>query len=499
MITSKYNEVLNVVSEKHALPISEVQDFANKFFSLLNKALEEDKMVKVKGLGTFKIVGVQDRESVNVNTGERMVISGHNKIHFTPDSTMRDRVNRPFLQFDTVVLGDKVNIDEIDIVSEAETKRILDSISLDPFAGIDSGDYTPTQKRPVVESYPIDAHVDSSEDYITDLSDNIVKDGVIPVADAEDDKTEDVTTYTEPVAQEDQETVPTNNENEVVEDEPLPETKPEEKNDESLQENCNTAVEEEPAVTATDVADKGIEEISEPDKDADEIIIVEDDNNTTAVDDSDDSVSVDDEDGSADADDTEEDEEDSNSHCKLYWIISTVIMVLVALLVGFLAGKYYAENISSEPKLSETLNKPKPKVTTKVDSVNKDTIKSIKAKEVNNKSQNVISEKVSSTEKIVTEVKQEAKPQVDVKQPVTDGTDYGAMDARVRTGAYAIVGLDQTVTVKAGETLKKISNKFLGPDMECYLEVYNGTKEVKEGQTIKIPKLVLKKKLAKKI
>ena len=105
-------ELSNVLIERHKLEKRDAAIFVSAIFDIIQTSLEQDRIVKVKGLGTFKIIDVDDRESVNVNTGERMLIEGHNKITFTPDSLMKELVNKPFSQFDTVVLNDGVEIPE---------------------------------------------------------------------------------------------------------------------------------------------------------------------------------------------------------------------------------------------------------------------------------------------------------------------------------------------------------------------------------------------------
>ena len=105
----------DILVKKNGLADNEAQNFVNGIFEVIKEGLETDKLVKIKGFGTFKIIDVDPRESVNVNTGERVLIEGHQKVTFTPDSTMKEMVNRPFSQFDTVILKDGVDFSGIDI------------------------------------------------------------------------------------------------------------------------------------------------------------------------------------------------------------------------------------------------------------------------------------------------------------------------------------------------------------------------------------------------
>ena len=100
-------DMARAIVGKYGLEQRDAEDFVSAFFDLINEGLHREKAVKVKGLGTFKVIDVRERESVNVNTGERVVIESHGKITFTPDSVMRDLVNKPFAQFETVVLNDR--------------------------------------------------------------------------------------------------------------------------------------------------------------------------------------------------------------------------------------------------------------------------------------------------------------------------------------------------------------------------------------------------------
>ena len=120
-------EISKVLIERYQLGSLESEGFANAIFNVIRTGLDNDGFVKVKGLGTFKIIGVDARESVNVNTGERVVIESHGKITFTPDSTMKELVNKPFSQFDTVILGEDIEIVNIDEnVQEADEVKKKD-------------------------------------------------------------------------------------------------------------------------------------------------------------------------------------------------------------------------------------------------------------------------------------------------------------------------------------------------------------------------------------
>lgn len=123
------NELATKLIDRKGLSKKHAVSFVNDMFDIIQKGLEQDKAVKVKGFGTFKIINVDDRESINVNTGERVLIEGHSKITFTPDAVMKELVNKPFSQFETVVLKDGVDFDDMPSTDEsliAENTEVLE-------------------------------------------------------------------------------------------------------------------------------------------------------------------------------------------------------------------------------------------------------------------------------------------------------------------------------------------------------------------------------------
>ena len=121
MAKNKIMNITSALSTKYKMPLKDAETFVAMLFDVVNDGLMKDKLVKVKGLGTFKVASVKDRESVNVNTGERVLIEGHDKITFTPDAVLRDFVNKPFAQFETVVVKDGVDFSDLDSQKVPET------------------------------------------------------------------------------------------------------------------------------------------------------------------------------------------------------------------------------------------------------------------------------------------------------------------------------------------------------------------------------------------
>ena len=383
MLMSKLNiyDLCSVLTSKNGLDDKESHRFIKAIFDVIQEGLDEDKIVKVKGLGTFKIIEVDDRESINVNTGERVLIEGHSKLTFTPDSVMKEIVNKPFSQFETVILNEGVDFPE------------------------------PVVEEPAVEDIIADDPAEDKEIIVEPQIDNNVAE-------------------------------------QSVEEEPVAE-----KN-----------VAEEP-VAEEPVAEEPVAE--------DSVVEFTDDNDNVQ---------------SGEENSVEESVfETSNNNSILRWILSGVavlLLILGAAYGGYLYGRYeLSEEIAykqmkADLKTAEITTK-KAQVAIKKDSVAQEVdATKIAAMSIDNKDESANDEAKTETAK-------------------TSSDKYEDMDIRVRTGAYRIIGEDRTVKAKAGQTVEDIATKLLGPGMSCYVEVYNGLDgkaTLKEGQTIKIPKLELKKR-----
>ena len=404
-------DLSSVLVEKRGLSKKDASNFITEMFDIVQQELEKDKIVKIKGLGTFKIIDVDDRESVNVNTGERVLIEGHGKITFTPDSLMKELVNKPFSQFETVVLNDGVEFEE----PKEEAAEPQDTSNADP-SSMALVDFGLGNVKADLSSFPV-------------IGDDIKKDtdGIV-----------EKPAKKEAVAEKPAAEVP------VVE-------KPAEElvAEESVAEKPSA---EEPA------AEKPSEDLSAADPASDGI--------------GDEDVVYDDE------------EADSGSKSWLWVLIGCV----VGLACGYLLGNYFPFTASSqEPQPQEQVAPAKPVVAQK-DSVLTDSLETV-------------GEPAEEAAKAAEAAKPEESAKADAPKAAEDPTaelsaKYAAKDNRVRLGAYHIVGTDKVIKAKEGQTLGKISRIYLGPDMECYMEVYNDMKAsdvLKVGQEVKIPKLVWKR------
>ena len=411
------NNIAKVLVEKNGLEPKEAMTFTTAMFDLIHDRLNEEGIVKVKGLGTFKMIRVEARESINVRTGERVLIDSHAKITFTPDAVMKELVNKPFSQFETVVLNDDVEF--TDMKSEETTDETNNSEQSESLVDVVSEGGTP-EPAPVVAPEPVGEVAPE------------------PVAEVAPEPVGEVAP--EPVA--------------VVAPEPVAEIAPEPVPVVAPEPVAKVAPEPTPVV-----APEQTREVPEPTvPSADE----ESEEKTSAVQTC-----------------YEEDEEESHWLRNIGWAFLVLVLMAASAVGGYLYG---VGQIPSQTAMADTVS------AVKVNPVVTDTLvnDSLKADSVAVKTEAKHEEKAAS----------EQQPQEKTSQNLHD--KYAEMDARVRTGAYKITGLDREVKVRAGDNLKRIARRELGSDdMVCYIEVFNkmnASAELKEGQTIKIPALKLKKK-----
>ena len=389
-------EIAAVLQQKNNFDKQEANTFVTTMFQIIQERLETDGIVKVKGFGTFKLVDVEARESVSVRTGERVVINGHAKVTFTPDATMKELVNRPFSQFETVVLNEGVEFPDLE---------------------------EPVEEQPVVEE---EAPAVEEQPVIEE----------------------------QPVAEEE---APAVEEQPVIEEQPVAE-------EEAPAVEEQPVVEEEAPVVVAPVVSQPVDEQPEAEKPETEEPVAEE-----AVDEK--PVAE------------EPQEERSSRWCR--WLLG-ILGVFVLMALSAFGGFYYG--IKCSP-VAEMVRPDTVVIHDTIMAAPVDTVSAVKEAEPVKET-----EPVKEPEAPAPEVKkEEPKP-----APVSEQPDpYAQKDERVRLGAYRIVGLSHEVKVLAGQTFRSICRAHLGPDMECYVEVYNGlprNPKVKEGQVIKIPKLQVKKK-----
>lgn len=436
-------DLARVLVEQNGMGLREAQQFVTAIFEVIQQGVESDGLVKVKGLGTFKIVGVEARESVNVNTGKRVVINSHSKITFTPDATMKELVNKPFSQFETVVLNDGVEFDDLgdlsDLEPDVDEPELPEDTDAEPELPINPLVTSIEEEKPVsVEETP--APIEEAPEVVEEKLD--------------EPEPEPVVEEHAPVEEE----IPAEEELPVEEESPAEEEAPEEET--SSEEEIPTE-EEAPVEEAT-------QDEEEPD-------------NHRLL-------------------DVEASDDDIYENRTPWW--KWFLVAIASCAIGFIAGFIVGNAQESKEKLS-IFSFVEHKIA-KGDTIETRAVKEkpVVAKPVVKQPVGAQPAEAQPAEAKPEEVKPKVKP-MNVK-PVAVPSDesldfekYAQMDVRVRTGAYRIVGTDKVVNAREGETLGKISRRHLGPDMECYLEVYNGIKAnepLKVGQEIKIPKLKWKKK-----
>ena len=445
-----------MLTSKMGLEVAEAEAFITAMFKVVNEGLKEDKLVKIKGLGTFKLTKVSARESVDVNTGERIVIEGREKISFTPDNYMRDLVNSPFSQFETVVLSDGVDFSAIDekyALNELEDDSSLllsNEESLEPIAE---------------ETKNILSSIEEAKEALAQLNEK-EEEGTVeePVFTAELE-TENLLVVEQEESNEEtknQMSVPISlqlspqqlsalNTKESVSDD---EKKVEESEElSSVVENESSQIEEAPqfVIETEKIEEKeGPEPIEEESKE-------------------------------------EEDTEESSSRSYVKPLLFAFLLI-ACLAIGAGVGYYFFQQQAKEMAVTQS-----PQTTNKVVVSAKKANNPIAVVDSSQKKQAaamVDSITKKNTQAVVVKTEQ---PEVKDEKPVFDSKQYNK-DPRVRTGAYIIIGVEKEIEVKAGQTLYSLSRRYLGPDMECYVEAINGKKEFKAGEKMKIPTLKLKKK-----
>ena len=471
------NTLGKLLADKSGLSQVEAELFIRKMFDVCNQGLDADKQVKIKWLGTFKVQATKDRESINVNTGERFTIEGRDKLTFTPDNILKEIVNKPFAQFETVVVNDGVDFDEIDEkFGEEQTEdapaQVIDFLDEEKTA-------TPNPEVVVIGSEKEKEKEDEDElakqiaieqAKLEKLKQAQLEQERIQKEKLEKEKQEQERLEQERLEQErlEQERL----EQERLEQERLEQERLEQEKLELAQQQQALKAVVEPAVPASD-----------------------------------------------ESEDEEEEEESSNSHHIVIprYLVVAICLIVVALIGGmgwfaFNYGQMTAQRDHLAMQLNQYHQAPAKKVPAKPaatplsqeqklrQKAMEDSIRMAKTAEAvklaeKSDEESASAEKAKQTEaKAKAEAKEKAKDKDEEKATSKIASSQYDKDARVRTGAYRIIGVAQTVTVGAGQTLEQISTRYLGSGMECYVEALNGKNTVKAGQKIKIPKLELKKK-----
>ena len=474
---AKVNDFARELSERYGLSLSDASDFIGAMFDVVNEELDDtDRSVKIKGFGTFKVSAVSARASVDVNTGERIIIDGRNKISFTPEVLLRDRVNRPFVQFETVVLNDGVDFSEIDDemneLSDSVIETETQGVQLSPTAPTDQlTDQSANQPTPTEQSQGVQLSPTAPTDQLTDQSANqptsteqpqgVQLSPTAPTDQPTDQSANQPTPTEQPQGVQLSPTAPT--------DQPTDQPSP----SEPASKVVNTE-------EHRDMARRLMAPKSEP---------IDGDNNKA------------DEEKSANDIDESDDEGIVIGGCKqrsprmmyVLTIASFVILVSIGIGMYFLYQRIEEKNHVIDRLETRLYAQQDTVVAVEPQCVVSDTIASndaLKAADAHT-AENIKKEKKDSVRASNSKAATGSKAVMSAAPTATTPSDYN-YDVRVRTGAYIIVGVAKVVTVQPGQSLASISKAYLGEGMECYVEVLNNCHTVKAGDKLKIPEVKLK-------
>lgn len=478
MSKNSLNGLADKLAEKSGLSQIEAELFIRKMFDVCHQGLAADKIVKMRWLGTFKVTSVKERESVDVNTGERIVIEGRDKISFTPDNILKEIVNKPFAQFETVIVNDGVDFESIDKKYEDSLEDEEQEESLEkPKPIIEVVEPTETPLPDVVSEETTQAEAVSSSEPATS--------GVIDFLDVPENPSEDSSVV---VVGEDSTIEPQTTVSLKVPTDEIPSSVSDDIQADSREENSNA--ESEAETDAEIGADAKIEAETDAEIEADDEVEIR----------------------------------------RRHFIIPKYVVIIASftllLLIGGLGwfafnyGQMAAQRDHLELQLAQyktdknVVAKPanvKSQEQLLQEKARQDSLRMAKANDAIKAAERADSLKSAAVDKQISvkNLKADEKSAELKKKSATDKkqdkaaehakvvSDKYDSDPRVRTGAYRIVGVDQVVTVGEHQTMATLSKRYLGPGMECYIEALNGTSTIKSGQKVKIPKLELKKKKAK--
>ena len=453
MAKTAIQQIISALAKQYNLSAAEAAAFVDAFFDIVSSELKNGNQVKIKGLGTFKVQAVKPRESVNVNTGERVLIEGHDKISFTPDAVMKELVNKPFSQFETVVINDGVDTEELERVPVEESSDEVKSEIVNDFTPEKTLDQ---EKTTVVKEEKIEVEV-TKEDVIenssakasaVDVDDSLIENS-LPI-----DVIEEPSSNVEEILETEEKTSVLEEYNKevekvIVETESKVEPTVESEVETVTDVKADTKVEEEtieidvkPVQAVSNVLEKQEEPLRE--ENIEKIELSKTSESTNISEDEDNDV-----------------EGSENGLLKKVALIAFIIIICLGIFLWARMGSSNSRKNTKE--VAEQVN-------------NSDNHTSLGTKTV---SADTTATKVHKAP----EKKETAK--VDSFMALNS-------DPRIRYGAYNIIGIDRIVVLKKGETMEKYSRKTLGADMVGYFQVLNGRKTMQAGDTMKVPKVELR-------
>ena len=502
---AKVNDFARELSERYGLSLSDASDFIGAMFDVVNEELDDtDSSVKIKGFGTFKVSAVSARASVDVNTGERIIIDGRNKISFTPEVLLRDRVNRPFVQFETVVLNDGVDFSEIDDEMNELSDSVIETepqgVQLSPTAPTDQlTDQSANQPTPTEQSQGALLSPTAPTDQLTDQSTNQLTPTEQPQG-----------VQLSPTAPTDQLTDQSANQPTSTEQSQGVQLSPAAPTDQPTDQSANQPIPTEQSqgvqLSPTAPTDQPTDQPS-PSEPASKVVNTEEHRDMARRLMAPKSEPIDDDNNKADEEKSANDIDESDDEgiviggCKqrsprmmyVLTIASFVILVSIGIGMYFLYQRIEEKNHVIDRLETRLYAQQDTVVAVEPQCVVSDTIASndaLKAADAHT-AENIKKEKKDSVRASNSKAATGSTAVMSAASTATTPSDYN-YDVRVRTGAYIIVGVAKVVTVKPGQSLASISKAYLGEGMECYVEVLNNCHTVKAGDKLKIPEVKLK-------
>ena len=450
MAKSAIQLITSALAKQHNLSADDAAAFVDAFFDIISSELKNGNQVKIKGLGTFKVQAVKPRESVNVNTGERVLIEGHDKISFTPDTVMKELVNKPFSQFETVVINDGVDTEELERIPAEDSSDEVKS-DLDDNATTKN---TSEEKLLVEEER---TEVEDTKDETNNIS-SVKEDAEIEAEDNLNEKNLPIDVIEEPTTEEneaifDSEEKPSNLEEKKEEKQEVA-TEVDAKVDLIVESKVDAIVEPKIEEETIEVEVKSVQSVPNTSEEREES---SNENNIDKKElpNSSESTHI----------PEDEDTDIESSENGILKKVALVAFIVIICLGIFLWARMSSTNSKKKTKeVAEQVNTSEDHSSLGTQTVSADT---------------------TSVTKVHKTPEKKETAKVDSFMPLNS-------DPRIRYGAYNIIGIDRIVVLKKGETMEKYSRKTLGADMVGYFQVLNGRKTMQAGDTMKVPKVELR-------
>ena len=450
MAKSAIQLITSALAKQHNLSADDAAAFVDAFFDIISSELKNGNQVKIKGLGTFKVQAVKPRESVNVNTGERVLIEGHDKISFTPDTVMKELVNKPFSQFETVVINDGVDTEELERIPAEDSSDEVKSELVD-----DATTKNTSEEKLLVEEERTE--VEDTKDETNNISS--VKGGAeIEAEDNLNEKNLPIDVIEEPTTEEneaifDSEEKPSNLEEKKEEKQEVAK-EVDSKVDSIVESKVDAIVEPKVEEETIEVEVKSVQSVPNTSEEREESSNENNIDKKELPNSSESTHILEDEDTDI--------ESSENGILKKVALVAFIVIICLGI---FLWARMNSTNSKKKTKeVAEQVNMSEDHSSLGTQTVSADT---------------------TSVTKVHKTPEKKETAKVDSFMPLNS-------DPRIRYGAYNIIGIDRIVVLKKGETMEKYSRKTLGADMVGYFQVLNGRKTMQAGDTMKVPKVELR-------